>query len=207
MSSPLNRVVLFLAGLLGLTAVAAGFPKPSPYPISWELKFEHSKPKRIVVTPTGSTKPQAYWYMTYTVTNLGDQKQKFLPVFELMVEEGKVTRSDNNIPSTVLETIRVREKASKLEAVTEIGGIVLIGEDQARDGVAIWPEPKAEMGQFTIFVAGLSGEAVIVKEEKDPKKEPTVLRKTLGIDCHVPGDEKYPSLDVVEAAGEQWIMR
>lgn len=207
MSSPLNRVVLCLAGLLGLTAVAAGFPKPSPYPVSWELKFEHSKPKRIVVTPTGSAKPQAYWYMTYTVTNLGEQKQKFLPVFELMTEEGKVTRSDNNIPNAVLETIRVREKAPKLESVTEIGGIVLIGEDQARDGVAIWAEPKAEMGQFTIFVTGLSGEAVIVKDDKDEKKEPTVLRKTLQMDYHMPGDDKYPGVDVVETSSEQWIMR
>ena len=36
--------------IISISAAArAEFPKPSPFPISWELKFEHSKPERIVV--------------------------------------------------------------------------------------------------------------------------------------------------------------
>ena len=58
---------------LGLTALpslcrAGDFPEPSPYPISWELKFEYSKPKRIVVQLPGPG-PKAFWYITYSVMN------------------------------------------------------------------------------------------------------------------------------------------
>ena len=56
---------------------ADAFPKPSLYPKSWELKFEHSKPKRVVVKDEKNI-PRAYWYMTYTVTNNSDSEQLFL---------------------------------------------------------------------------------------------------------------------------------
>src|SRR4051812_35912311 len=62
--------------------VRAEYPKPSPYPKSWELEFQHGLPKRVVVQTVG--KPaQAYWYMTYSVTNNTDKEQLFLPAFEL----------------------------------------------------------------------------------------------------------------------------
>src|SRR5687767_4200623 len=53
---------------------ASSFPKPSPYPISWELDFTHGEPKRVVVTTPGQP-PKAYWYMTYSVTNNSDQER------------------------------------------------------------------------------------------------------------------------------------
>jgi hypothetical protein len=199
-----------------LAVSAGGYPKPSAYPISWELKFEHSMPKRLVITPKGSQKAQAYWYMTYTVTNLGEQERQFLPVFELLTDDGKVIRSDNNVQTAVLEAIRIREKKPSLESVTEIGGVVRVGEDQARDGVAIWAEPMTDMSMFSVFLGGLSGEAVVLKDDKgqvvtregkDGKKEPVVLHKTLKMDYHIPGDDRYPGKDEIDALEEQWVMR
>src|SRR5207248_1100298 len=61
----------------------ADYPKPSPYPISWELTFQHDKPKRIVVNVPGRPAPVAYWYLMYSVTNKTDQEQTFLPFFEM----------------------------------------------------------------------------------------------------------------------------
>ncbi|MGE5607658.1 MAG: hypothetical protein ACM359_00240 [Bacillota bacterium] len=216
MNRPRCCIVLSLAGLLCLAVSAGGYPKPSAYPISWELKFEHSTPKRLVITPKGAQKAQAYWYMTYTVTNLGDQEWRFLPVFELMTEDGKVIRSDNNVPPVALEAIRVREKNRSLESVTEIGGVIRAGEDQARDGVAIWPEPTPDMAMFSIFAGGLSGEGIVLKDDKgqvvtreakDGKKEPVVLHKTLQMDFHIPGDDRYPGKDEIDVLDEQWVMR
>ena len=56
MRHPLRKFVF--GALLGAAVIAAGsfvavrpaeaFPKPSVYPVSWQLKFEHSAPKRIV---------------------------------------------------------------------------------------------------------------------------------------------------------------
>ena len=63
-----------LASTLLVRTVSA-FPKPSVYPVSWDLKFQHTVPKRIVVITPGTTIPVAYWYMPFTVTNLTDQEQ------------------------------------------------------------------------------------------------------------------------------------
>ena len=202
--------------LLCLAGLAMGAPQPSPYPISWELKFEHSMPKRVVVKPRGGQEPQAFWYITYTVTNLSSAEQNFLPVFELMTQDGQVIRSDSRIPQEVLETIRRREKNPHLESATEIAGTLRVGEDQARDGVAIWREPNPRMGRFIVFVTGLSGEAVILKDpkgneltqvDKDGQKRPIVLWKSLQLDYHMPGDEKNPGNDVVELVERKWVMR
>ena len=187
-------------------------PKPSLYPKSWELKFEHSIPKRVVVQLPQTSVAQAYWYMTYTVTNLSDKEQMWLPSFEMMLKDGRVVRSDLGIPAKVFETIKTREKNRLLEAYPEIQGELRIGEDQAKDGVAIWPEPMTEMGQFSIFVGGLSGEAIIPKDSKgEPLKgadgKPAILRKTLQLNFLIRGDEVYPGTDIVNEKAREWVMR
>jgi len=202
--------------VLGVCLLAGGYPKPNPYPLSWELKFEHGHPRRLLITPRGSDQPQAYWYMTFTVTNEGRDDVKFLPVFEMLTEDGRVLRSDDNVPPIVLETIRLREKSRHLMSITDIAGPLRVGPDQAKDGVAIWREPASEMGQFSIFVKGLSGEATILKDEKgqdvtqpgpDGKPAPVVLWKTLALHYHVAGDDRAPGHDVCELVGQEWIMR
>jgi hypothetical protein len=192
---------------------ACAFPKPSAYPISWELKFQHGNPKRLVVNGV------AYWYMTYTVMNLTDTEQLFLPVCELMTSDGSVVTADKDVPATVFQNIKQREHNKNLETSAKISGRLLIGEDQAREGVAIWKEPAPRMGTFHIFVAGLSGETVYMKDgdplsikdwtkvSDEEKKKLLTLRKTLDLTYQVPGDEIRPEEDVVLAKKEEWIMR
>src|SRR5688572_16097021 len=98
---------------LGIRDGFAGHPKPSVYPVSWELKFEHTKPKRIVVDVPGQGN-RAFWYMTYTVMNPTDQEQSFLPQFEMLTRDGRVLRSDNNISPKVHDAIRARERNNDL---------------------------------------------------------------------------------------------
>src|SRR4051812_4539499 len=202
--------------LLLLTPQLHSFPKPSPYPISWDLKFDYASPKRIVVRSGINREPEAYWYMTFTVANLSREEHNFLPMFEMLTDEDQVIRSDNNIPPSVLDTIRIKERNPRLESLTDIAGKLRIGEDQARDGVAIWREPAPKMGHFSIYVTGLSGESVILKDDKgnpiertnpEGKKEPLVLWKTLQINYHIPDDDKFPGIDVIELEDQQWIMR
>lgn len=216
MNRTLPRILFAALMLLSLACLLRAFPVPSAYPISWELKFEHSKLNRLVITPTGSTGAQAYWYMTFTVTNPGSQERKFLPVFELLTEDGRAIRSDDHIPAGVLETIRIREHKPHLEALNDVAGTIRVGDDQARESVAIWPEPNPRMGRFSVFVGGLSGEAVILKDEKgkavertlkDGKKEQIVLWKTLQMEYHMAGDEKYPGNDLVDLVEQRWVMR
>ncbi len=85
--------------------------------------------------------------------------------------------------------------------------------------MAIWPEPSTRMGTFHIFVGGLSGETVIMKNGEEiaikdwtkvtdeEKKKLTTLRKTLDLTYQIPGDEIKPEEDVVNSTGEEWVMR
>jgi len=247
MIRPLQRFLLSAACVLLPAAAAQAFPKPGLTPRSWQLVFEHSAPRRIVVTPKGSDRPQAYWYITYTVSNPGPEAQAFRPIFEMVGEDGLVVRSDGKryervdgevrevkrtitingkkheivemIPPVVLETIRIRERNPSLQSTIEIVGALRSGADEAKDGVAIWPEPSPRMGQFSIFVTGLSGENVTMKQvggeyvemKKDeiPGKDDkiVILRRTYQMRYQQLGDDRYPGDDRVERLGEEWIYR
>ncbi|HEX3359150.1 MAG TPA: hypothetical protein VHS31_19380 [Tepidisphaeraceae bacterium] len=201
---------LLTLGLLRATFAAA--PQPSPYPISWEFKFQHDLPKRIVVDIPGKDTPVAYWYLTYTVTNNTDEERAFLPLFEMVTKEGNVIHSDKAIPKKVFDTIKDHEKKQFLEPWTKVGGELRLGEDQAKDGVAIWEEPSPRMGKFSIYASGFSGEAVTLKDDdgkvmNDKDGNPIILRKTLQLNYHIRGDEVYPGEDDVNVNPEQWVMR
>ena len=210
-----------IATALGLSTLAftapafcgpTTYPSPSVYPISWELQFDHDLPKRIVVETPGSAVPSAYWYIKYTVTNKTDKEQIFLPHFEMVTRTGQVIRSDFNISEKVFDEIKQREGDQFLEPFTKVGGEIRLGEDEAKDGVAIWKEPDPRMGNFTIFVGGLSGEAVQMKDDngqamKDADGNPIILRKTLQLNYLIRGDDVYPGQDEVNVKSEETVMR
>jgi hypothetical protein len=211
MTRPITHIVLLLltAGLAvsylpSTVRAAEPYPKPSVYPKSWELDFQHGKPTRIVVQPQGSSVPVAYWYMTYTVTNNSNAEQLFLPTFDMALEDGRVVRDDVKIPKIVFDAIKKREGAKFLETAALIGGQLRLGPDQAKDGVAIWPEPMLRMGRFSIFVTGLSGENATVK---GPDDKDVILRKTLQLNYLIRGDEVYPGEDEVNDDSQEWVMR
>ena len=134
-----------LAGIVCLLGIVlpsrADYPQPSPYPISWELTLTHSKPRRIVVQAPGDTSPQAYWYVTYHVVNDSDtDKVPFYPSFDLVTEAGNVIRSDNNIKPAVFDAVKARA-IKFLQTSLDIAGDLRHGEDESKDGVAIWREP------------------------------------------------------------------
>lgn len=203
--------LLLIAGAIGFWITGATparaadpFPKPSVYPKSWELKFEHGKPTRVVVQDPASNAPKAYWYMTYTVTNDTDKEQLFLPTFDLAIEDGRIIHNDFKIPRVVFDAVQKREGLRFLEPAAKIAGELRIGPDQAKDGVAIWPEPALEMGRFSIFVTGLSGEAATVK---GPDGKDVILRKTLQLNYLIRGDDVYPGEDEVNENASEWVMR
>ena len=221
MRSALAPVICLALAVLSAPSRAGDFPEPSPYPISWELKFEHGGPKRIVVQIPNQG-PRAFWYITYSVTNLTKEDQTFLPEFVMVTKDGRTIRSDQHVPFKVFEAIKKGKQF--LEPPTKVGGTLRVGEDQTRDSVAIWPEPMAEMGSFSIFVGGLSGETVTMKmvdgkpvkvkaentsqELKGVKDEDIlILRKTLQLNYVVYGDDVFPGMDEVNVRPEQWVMR
>ena len=202
--SPVALLLCTAASIVALIASAGRaedkYPEPSPYQISWQFKFQHGTPKRIVVDVPGNPNPTAYWYMSYTVSNSGDKAQDFVPQFLLLSNDGKVTRSDIAIPAEVFRDIKRQEGNKLLLDHHKVSGPLNPGEDEARDSVAIWPEPMRRMGTFSIFVGGLSGEFL-------PFKDGVILRKTLQLTYHQAGDQVLPGPDDDHPQVEQWIMR
>lgn len=198
---------------LALVAGRAGaFPEPSKSPIAWEITIKTDQPKRIVVEVPGESTPKAYWYITYTVTNNSGQDVNFLPTFEWVTNEGKVIRSDKNIPNAVFDKIKAASGNKLLENAVKIAGTLRQGEDEAKDGVAIWEEPAPRLGDFSIFVTGLSGESTPLtdaagKPSSDADGKPILLYKTLELDYKLAGDEVYPGNDLLTKLGQKWVMR
>ncbi|MEM6560873.1 MAG: hypothetical protein AAF656_04670 [Planctomycetota bacterium] len=215
----LPKAVLAAATATLATAVllpaepATAFPQPSNYPISWQLDFTHEDPRRIVVEVPGEAEPTAYWYMTYRVTNNTDQERLFLPVFEMMTSAGNVIRSDRGISPAVFDAIKARTGDRFLKESLDLSGsTLLVGADQTQHGVAIWPEPNPELGRFTIYIGGLSGEAAPVTNTageplKDADGNDILLFKTKQIDYRLLGDDIRPGNDPLEKEGETWVMR
>lgn len=199
-------VYTVLVLILGLSsrALRADAPAPSPYPVAWELSFKHGTPRRIVVKIADVPTAQAYWYMTYRVTNKTDRERTFMPVIEMMTKDGQIIRSDRGVPREVFDAIKTREKSQFMVPEAKVGGELRVGEEETKYSVAIWPEPMPEMGTFSIFVAGLSGESAGVK---GPDGKEIMLWKTLEITYKVPGDEVRPGEDPMIPAGERWVMR
>lgn len=187
-------------------------PEPNPYPVSWEFKFSSDLPRRIAVEVPGERLPRAYWYITYQVTNLTDREQMFLPVFEMLTDDGRVIRSDRSIPAVVFEAIKARHGNPLLQSAARIAGPLLVGADQVKFGVAIWEEPAPRVPGFTVFVAGLSGETATPTDPEgkpllDKNGQPIVLRKSLVLNYTTRGDEFFPGEDRIERLKRVWVMR
>ena len=189
-----------------LPARGGKYPEPSIYPISWQLDFKHGTPRRLVVGT------DAYWYMTYTVTNKTGQEQLWAPTFDLVANDGKIIKAGHDVNPAAFEKIKSIEKIQFLQPAAKSVGELHQGEDQAKDSVAIWKEPNPRMGTFKIYVTGLSGEVVVLKDDdgkevKDPDGQPVLLRKTLELTYAVYGDEFYPQRHDVHFLSEKWVMR
>ena len=201
-----------LASVATFTSTApARYPQPSVYPIAWELDFKYETPRRIVVEIPGQAAPKAFWYMTYVATNNTDQEQIFLPKFEMLTKTGQIVRSNRETSPAVFEAIARRERSKPLQPSLKLQGTILVGEDQAKYGVAVWEEVEARPGSFTIFVNGLSGETAPLtdstgKPMMDKDNQPITLRKSRQLDYTVRGDELYAG-DPIEKTGDTWVMR
>lgn len=199
-------LIALLCAFPATTLAAKKAPQPSQFPTKWQLDFKHGSAKRIVV---GS---DAYWYLAYTVINNTGREQIWAPDFEMLTNDGKVVKSDHLIPGGVFDRIKIQERSRFMVPVNKVSGTLHQGEDQAKDGVAIWREPMPRMGEFQIFVQNLSGEAVKLtddndKEIKDTDGNPIFVRKTLQLNYAVYGDEYYPQRHDVHDLGETWVMR
>lgn len=223
-------MVLAAATVLGFawmqTAIAA--PQPFDVPVKWELQFDFQAPRAIQVVLPGETQPKTFWYMLYTVTNQSvdiqtgrGTEQDFIPEFVLYTDTGKVSYSGKKVSSAVFDEIKKRYNNPLLQNRTNITGKILFGRDNAKDGVAIWPDFDPKSGAFDIFVGGLSGETSELKlpkpitvteidafgKKQTVTKDKIILSKMLKLNFTVKGEAAARIVTPAKLKSKQWVIR
>lgn len=173
----------------------------------WDFQFEFKTPKRVVITETDGTE-RAFWTVVYTVTNPDKVARDFQPAAILFTDTGRVVL-DNLYPA-VVEKVKADYRLDELANTVQMTGPLKAGQDEARDGIFVFEEVDPRMDQFTLFIAGLSGEFVIKTIPAAKAGEEAmnvVLRKTMQLVFKFPGDDTNLNQDKVHFAGQKWIWR
>ena len=203
-------------------------PAPLEVPAAWQLDIEVQTPRPIQVVLPGESRPTTFWYVLYAVINqyrdpISQQPtdQIFVPDFTLYTDTGQLMRAGKRAPNVVYEAIKRHHNNPHLKDMVAITGKILFGEDNAKDGVAIWRNFDPDAGTIDIFVGGLSGEIVeidlpkpvtvtrIDDTGKPVTKQVSKLRlvKTLQLRYKVPGEAKARLHTPVKLITKKWIMR
>ena len=227
MRSGMTAVIL-AAAVAMLTSGVQAAPKPSDARIAWELEFDFQDIQSIQVRLPGEDKMTTFWFLRYSIANrnLDTQtrqptEQYFIPEFVLYTDTGQVIRSGYKVPHVVFETIKKQFNNPLLKDQSSITGKILYGDDNAKDGVAIWPAFDPKAGKVDIFVGGLSGEVlemklpkpITVKEKNDKgevvevTKETVKLVKTFHLEFEVPGEFVSRLQAKCVLKKKEWIMR
>lgn len=160
--------VLCAAAILCAPALASDpvgdGPEPSATTVSWEIELQFIDPRRIEVILPGGSEPEVFWYMVYTAVNTSDRTQRFFPTFQLVTEELRLLDTDVGVPALVFDAIAERHRLThpRLVHPTRAIGELRSGNDYAIESVAIWRQGDVRVNNFTVFVAGLSGEVRFV---------------------------------------------
>jgi len=200
----LTAAVVSVAGLAipSLTPHALAAPTPSLTPTSWELTFKHGPLERLMLSVDGKQKP--FWFMRYTVVNNSGRDVLFTPDFEILADSGDVVHAFKDVPSNAFTKIKEMYKNPLMESPTNIYGKLLQGDDNAKDGVAIFSALDPDSRDFQVFISGLSGETAEVKNPVTDK--PVILQKTLELDYNIPG--QAIGIDPrVQLKATKWVMK
>lgn len=206
--------VAALAGLLagaspvGWTAVCLAAPEPDPVPKRWELSITPG-PLRIATVDVAGVGPCTFFYFTYKAVNNTGNDLLFAPSFELSTDEGDLVHAGRNVPSAVTDEIMRRLDSPFIQDQINVIGQILQGEENAKEGVVIWPVPTVKPGQVTIYCKGFSGETktLDVPDKSAGDVKHITLSKQYMIRFNLPGELNARDSAPLGVTERRWIMR
>jgi len=233
------RVVVILIAAAGLCAVCFGQaadkpaaeaagkpaihrpPKPLVVPRQWEFQVELDQLRCVPVRLAGEQTDRLFWYLRYTVTNLGRTDQVFVPELVLYTSTGELSRAGRKVPTVVFDKIKKLHGDPLLKTQTSVTRKILHGKDNAKSGAAIWPDFDRQSGTIDIFIGGLSGEtkaidlpAPVKVVETDWRgtrqtvvKKRLILAKTLHVRYAIPGEKGSRRASTPRLIKKEWVMR
>ena len=221
MKGTITAKALALVAVTLLAAPALTAPKPSVISTSWELDFKYDDPKVVAIQIPGEPAPRVFWFMHYTVTNQTGQDRVFVPQFTIATETGQVIEADKKVPSYIFEYLKKLLNIPLLKDATGMTGKLAQGQDNAKEGLAIWSDIDPAAGSMRIFIGSICGETAEIKlpapitvTEMDTQgrprqvvKEKIVLTKTLQLDYSVPGEAAARVSSPVKLLEKTYVMR
>lgn len=217
----LVTLILTVATISIATQSYSAPPRPLEVPSSWELEFDFKPPIPVRLTVPGDKAPRTFWYMQYRVTNRTGEDQIFVPDFVLYTDTGVVLPAGRKTPISVFNAIKQMHNNPLLKDFAAITGKLLQGADNAREGLAIWPDFDHKAGKIDIFIGGLSGETAEIKlpipmkvTQTDARgktvvieKKSILLSKTLHLTYRVPAGAGARFGKPTKQLDKEWIMR
>ena len=215
-------VVIAAAAILAAAgAMALAEPKPSPTSDAWELEVEFQPLQAIQVDIPGHG-VQNFWFLRYTVINHTGEDQIFVPDFTLYTDAGDLLHGMKGVPPRVYDQVKKVFNDPLLKDQTAMTGKLLQGEDNAKNGVAIFKDFDGIAGEVHIFIGGLSGETAEVElpqevtlKEVDPKgnlvevvRKKVMLAKTMDLTYIFPGNPAAKTFrEQLQPKDKTWVMR
>jgi hypothetical protein len=201
------------AGAMLLVPISSALaaPEPSAVPTRWELDLEPG-PLRVGTIDVEGVGPRSFFYLTYKVVNNSSEDLYFAPIFELCTDDGEARRAGQDVPMQV--TSELLENLSNpflLDQISIIGNLSR-GEENAREGLIVWPAENLKVDEVVVYCVGFSGETRrIVKPDAPPgedgKPQEVVLRKTMMLVHSTPGDLTGRGTRPLDRTIARWILR
>ncbi len=174
----------------------------------WTLEEFSFLPPRLINVDIPGRGRKLVWYMVYRVVNRSDKPRRFVPMFTLQTDTGRVYR-DVVIPKARWVIQATEDPLTPLNDSVTISGLLPPsreeGVEKAVYGVAMWLDVDPKTDAFSIYVRGLSNGFKIVEDPKSGKR--IVLRKELELKFARPGDEFNPTSKEIRFLEAQWVYR
>ncbi len=212
---------VFIGLCVGWVTVGQGDPAPTPkiVPTAWELDLTFENPKQMTLRLPGEKAPSTFWYLLFQVQNGSGSDHNFTPRFTLYTDTGEVMHSVGS-PTAAFMAIQTRHNNPLLQNLPSVSGRLLQGEDNAKDGVAMWKDLPEDVRAFDLFIGGLSGEQetvqlpkpIVIEVVEDGKtkkitKDKMTLFKTLKLSYSIPGEAAGRSSNPPKLIKKSWVMR
>ncbi len=213
----LRTILLVLALLSAAVPVArvraAWAPEPSAVVKDWQFDVELG-PLRVISLQMPDGSRRGYYYITYTVINETGQDLFFAPLIELATDQGEVMLAGRDVPLEVTYELIRRQRNILLEDPIRILGRLQQGEENAKDGIAIWPVGKTNVDAVNLYFLGFSGETKTIRarDAATGRIKDLTLWKTLMVRHAAPGTlinrEAFTEGGrILPRLQERWILR
>lgn len=208
--SALNHLLRALAMFMALAVAAVpptvcrAAPEPEAVPRRWQLRVQPGD-LRVATIDVPGIGPRTFLYMTYKVVNSSGEDRDFSPWFELATDTGQIIRAGRDVPHAVVQELLRKIDNPFLQDDLSVQGRLLQGEENAREGLVVWPAVDMSASEYTVFAMGFSGETKTVT--KPDSGGDVVLRKSLMLVHEGTGRLDPTTGRPLNRTAERWILR